>query len=117
MQRCKPDSIELFLTSLACSINNSQKEIIVLFNDINLSIEYEGGVREYFDNFASQLIGYRSIEKHFKGSKSNHFQYGDEYSDSEILYQNLVNEEKYNPYKVCGSAQKIIYKRIRRNKS
>lgn len=117
IQRCKPDSINSFLNSLACSINNSKKKIIVLFNDINLSINYEGGIREYFDTFASKLIGYSSKEIHFKGSKHNHYEYGNEYPNSTILYNDLVNEEKYKPYKVCGSAQKIIYKRIKKYKS
>lgn len=103
-------SIEMLLNNLAATINNSDKQIIIVFNDINLSTRFEGGIREYFDSFSKKIPNYASINKHFISANPTHYCYGYEYQDSNILYNSLLNENIYNPFTICGSAQKILYK-------
>lgn len=105
-----PQNIAALIKSLARYVDSCKKNTYVVCNDINLSIDYNGG-REYFDRLYNRMRTYATAHRfHFHNSnKPNHFDYGDEYESNglKVFPDDL---DYYQPYRSCASAQMIIKK-------
>lgn len=105
------EEIKKFIQKLADFINtHNEKTIYVLGNDINLSINYQGG-REYFDILYEKIKGAKKKPMHFlNANKENHFEYGKEYKDNKLIFNEISEDIKinYNPFDSCASAQILI---------
>ena len=103
--------ISEMITSLAQYIDSCDKNTYVVCNDINLSVDYNGG-REYFDQLYNTMCT-RSILRrlHFNNNnRQNHFEYGDEYRSNALIVSPGNELACYQPFKSCASAQMIIKK-------
>lgn len=103
-----------FLNKLVYYIENVCPDTAIVINDINLYCS-KGGGRDYFDMLYWKLFrsSFHRCQLHFDNSnKERHFEYGNEYSSNDLLFDpRIVNEYySFDPYKSCASAQIIIYK-------
>ncbi len=103
--------ITTMINSLAQYIDSCEKNTYVVCNDINLSIDYNGG-REYFDRLYSRLQTQATSHRfHFyNNNREKHYDYGNEYESNELIVKPGVELTCYRPYKSCASAQMIIKK-------
>ena len=85
----------------------------ILINDINLGLS-ESHARYYFDRLASYLCrssnnNVECMRWHFRDTKKNYFEYGEERHDSRILFDlpsKIINNNM--PNTECHSAQLLI---------
>lgn len=99
-----------FIDRIAYYINNKMCDnTYVIFNDINLSREFNGGL-DYFDILLSKINHKIYRRLHFNNSNhDNHFEYGTEYPCNDLFF-NISQVQKYRPFDSCASAQLIIKK-------
>ena len=107
------ENITEFLHKLTSYVNaQTGKNIYILVNDANASLEYGAG-RDFFDILADR-IGSTSIVKrlHFNiNRKTSHFHYGIEYASNDIFFDipDYI-KGKYGAWDSCASAQILIKK-------
>lgn len=103
--------ISTMISSLAQYIDSCERNTYVVCNDINLSIDFDGG-REYFDQLHDRMCAQSAIHRfHFNNSnKPRHYNYGDEFETNDLLVFPSDDLDCYQPYKSCASAQMIIKK-------
>lgn len=104
------DSMEEFIDKLIdnCICKMSPGSLIII-NDINYC-----DTRKYFEMLLQHMddreISYEYARMHFNNSgRSNHYNYGEEYSDNDLIFnipQNIVYG--FNPWTFCSSAQLIV---------
>ena len=106
-----PQMISTMVKSLARYIDSCDRGTYVVCNDINLSIDYDGG-REYFDRLYNKMSAQATPHRfHFNNSnRPRHFDYGVEYEVNDLIALPSRELDFYQPYTSCASAQMIIKK-------
>lgn len=107
-----------FIDKLASFLNSyGDDSIYILCNDINLS-KTRGGGREFFNILESKIDNPKYVKKlHFNNSKKlSHYEYGDEYNNNALIFDDIPNNIKnaYEPFESCASAQILIKKERRK---
>lgn len=107
----QPQVITAMISSLAQYIDSCDKNTYVVCNDINLTVNRNGG-REYFDQLYHKMCTRSTPRKfHFDNSnKPKHYEYGYEYESNALIVYPGNELASYHPYKSCASAQMIIKK-------
>lgn len=105
----EPQMMSTTIRELAQFVDSCERNTYVVCNDINLSIDYNGG-RDYFDQLYRRMRTRATAHRfHFNNSnKDNHYEYGNEYVSNALVLSPENNLSYYQPYKSCASAQLII---------